>query len=31
VVAAALVLISIVPIYIAQRFSNADEKGGGIL
>jgi putative spermidine/putrescine transport system permease protein len=31
VVAAALVLISIVPIYIAQRFSNADEKGAGIL
>ena len=31
VVAAALVLISIVPIYIAQRFSNADERGGGLI
>jgi putative spermidine/putrescine transport system permease protein len=31
VVAAALVLVSILPIYVAQRFSNADEKGGGIL
>jgi putative spermidine/putrescine transport system permease protein len=31
VVAAALVLVSIVPIYIAQRFSNADERGGGLM
>ena len=31
VVAAFLVLVSIVPIYIAQRFSNADERGGGLL
>ena len=31
VVAAALVLISILPIYIAQRFSNADERGGGLM
>lgn len=31
VVAAALVIISILPIYIAQRFSNADERGGGLL
>jgi putative spermidine/putrescine transport system permease protein len=31
VVAAALVLISIVPIYVAQRLSNADERGGGIM
>jgi putative spermidine/putrescine transport system permease protein len=31
VVAAALVIISIVPIYIAQRFSNADETGGGLI
>jgi putative spermidine/putrescine transport system permease protein len=31
VVAAALVLVSILPIYIAQRFSNADERGGGLL
>jgi putative spermidine/putrescine transport system permease protein len=31
VVAAALVLLSILPIYIAQRFSNADERGGGIM
>lgn len=31
VVAAFLVLVSIVPIYIAQRFSNADERGGGII
>jgi putative spermidine/putrescine transport system permease protein len=31
VVAAALVLISIVPVYIAQRLSNADERGGGIM
>jgi putative spermidine/putrescine transport system permease protein len=31
VVAAALVLISILPIYIAQRFSNTDERGGGLI
>jgi putative spermidine/putrescine transport system permease protein len=31
VVAAALVIISIVPIYVAQKFSNADETGGGLL
>jgi putative spermidine/putrescine transport system permease protein len=31
VVAAALVIISVLPIYIAQRFSNADENGGGLL
>ena len=31
VVAAALVLVSIVPIYIAQKFSNADERGGGLM
>jgi putative spermidine/putrescine transport system permease protein len=31
VVAAALVLISILPIYVAQRFSNADERGGGLI
>jgi len=31
VVAAVLVVISVIPIYIAQRFSNADETGGGIL
>ncbi len=31
VVAAALVVVSILPIYVAQRFSNADENGGGIL
>lgn len=31
VVAAFLVLVSILPVYIAQRFSNADERGGGIL
>ncbi len=31
VVAAALVVISVIPIYIAQRFSNADETGGGII
>ena len=31
VVAAALVLVSILPIYIAQRFSNADERGGGLI
>ncbi|MCX6432402.1 MAG: ABC transporter permease [Actinobacteria bacterium] len=31
VVAAALVLVSILPIYIAQKFSNADERGGGLI
>ena len=31
VVAAALVLISILPIYIAQRYSNSDERGGGLI
>lgn len=31
VVAAALVLISIVPIYVAQRFGDADERAGGLL
>jgi len=31
VVAAALVVVSVLPIYIAQRFSNADERGGGII
>ena len=31
VVAAALVLVSILPIYVAQRFSNADERGGGLI
>ncbi|MDO8307411.1 MAG: ABC transporter permease [Actinomycetota bacterium] len=31
VVAAALVVVSILPIYIAQRFSNADERGGGLI
>ena len=31
VVAAALVVISILPIYIAQRFSNTDERGGGLI
>ena len=31
VVAAALVLVSILPIYVAQRFSNADETGGGLI
>ena len=29
--AAALVLISIAPIYIAQKLSNADERGGGLI
>ena len=29
--AAALVLVSILPIYVAQRFSNADERGGGLI
>jgi putative spermidine/putrescine transport system permease protein len=31
VVAAALVVISVLPIYLAQRFSNADERGGGLI
>jgi len=31
VVAAALVVFSVLPIYIAQRFSNADERGGGVI
>ncbi len=31
VVAAALVVISVIPIYVAQKFSNADERGGGLL
>jgi putative spermidine/putrescine transport system permease protein len=31
VVAAVLVIISVLPIYIAQKFSNADERGGGLL
>jgi putative spermidine/putrescine transport system permease protein len=31
VVAAALVLVSVIPIYVAQRFSNADERGGGLI
>jgi putative spermidine/putrescine transport system permease protein len=31
VVAAALVLISIVPVYVAQKLSNADERGGGLM
>jgi putative spermidine/putrescine transport system permease protein len=31
VVAAFLVLVSILPVYIAQKFSNADERGGGLL
>jgi putative spermidine/putrescine transport system permease protein len=31
VVAAALVVISVIPIYIAQKFSNADETGGGLI
>ncbi|MDD2857156.1 MAG: ABC transporter permease [Candidatus Nanopelagicales bacterium] len=31
VVAAALVLISIVPIYVAQKFGDADERAGGLL
>jgi putative spermidine/putrescine transport system permease protein len=31
VVAAALVIISVLPIYVAQRFSNADERGGGLI
>jgi len=31
VVAAALVIISVLPIYVVQRFSSADERGGGLL
>ncbi len=31
VVAAALVIISIIPVYIAQKLSNADERGGGLM
>lgn len=31
VVAAALVMVSLLPIYVAQRFSNADERGGGLI
>jgi len=31
VVAAALVIISVVPIYVAQRYSNTDERGAGLL
>jgi len=31
VVAAALVIFSILPIYIAQRYSNADETAGGLI
>jgi putative spermidine/putrescine transport system permease protein len=31
VVAAALILVSIIPIYVAQRFSSDTNKGGGIL
>ncbi|MHB1164440.1 MAG: ABC transporter permease [Candidatus Nanopelagicales bacterium] len=31
VVAAALVVISILPIYVAQRFSKTDERGGGLI
>ena len=31
VVAAALVVVSVLPIYVAQRFSNADERGGGVM
>lgn len=31
VVAAALVLVSIVPIYVAQRYSSADERGAGLM
>jgi putative spermidine/putrescine transport system permease protein len=31
VVAAALVIISIIPIYVVQKFSSADERGGGLL
>lgn len=31
VVAAFLVLVSIIPIYIVQRFSSSDERGGGLM
>ena len=31
VVAAALVIISIAPIYVAQKYSNADDNGAGLL
>jgi putative spermidine/putrescine transport system permease protein len=31
VVAAALVIISIMPIYIAQRFSSDTRRGGGLI
>jgi putative spermidine/putrescine transport system permease protein len=31
VVAAFLVIVSILPIYIVQRFSGADERGGGVM
>ena len=31
VVAATLVVISVIPIYIAQRYSNTDERGAGLL
>ncbi len=31
VVAAALVIVSIIPIYVVQKFSSADERGGGVI
>lgn len=31
VVAAFLVIVSIIPIYVVQRFSSADERGGGVM
>ncbi len=31
VVAAVLVVVSVLPIYLAQKLSNADERGGGIM
>jgi len=31
VVAAFLVIVSIIPIYVVQRFSSADERGGGLM
>jgi hypothetical protein len=31
VVAASLVIISVLPIYISQRYSNTDERGAGLL
>jgi putative spermidine/putrescine transport system permease protein len=31
VVAAFLVIVSILPIYVVQRFSSADERGGGVI